>query len=148
MLRYRTRYSTLLLIVLGVVSLAIFIPVEVDAFQSGKASEVYKSLGIMVLYFVILIGSIKTDYIIDLERRRLIITSMYGLSRSRKDIMKMTRIRSTRTWASAPASSLKRIWIEYPVSRFGSELILSPYMQDDFIEQLRKINPEIVDETK
>lgn len=144
---YRTRYSVFLVVLLLGMGLVILIPL-IEAFRSGRASEIYTSLGILVLYYAICAGALTTTYTIDADSRLLIITNMFGLAKSRKDIMKMTRISDTRTWLSAPASSLKRICIDYKESRFHSDIVISPYMQEDFIADLRKINPEIVDETR
>jgi len=144
---YRTRFSIFLVVLLFAVSLPIFYLVF-TAIQQGSASEVYANLGILIFYYAIAVGALWTTYTIDPDNRQLIISNMFGLAKSRKDIMKMTRISKTRSIMSAPASSLKRIRIDYMESRFFNEIVISPYQQDDFIAELKKINNAIVNDVK
>ena len=58
-----------------------------------------------------------------------------------KDIV---RIRSTRSFISAPASSLDRI--EIYISKQRSPIIISPRNKHLFIDSLKVINPDIVSE--
>lgn len=139
---YRTRYSLLIMALLAISMIAATIAV-IEAMQNGKASEVFIGLGTLVLTGVIIVGAMMTNYFIDDENKQLVIVNFFGLMKSRVDIMKMTRVSKTHSIMSAPASSLKRICIEYTGGRFKDEVIISPYMQEDFLQELKKINPEI-----
>lgn len=140
---YRTRYSILLIAILAACTLMVFYTI-IEAMQGGKASEVFSALGIFVFFCFIVVGATMTNYIIDDEHKQLVIANFFGLMKTRVDIMKMTRVRKTNSIMSAPASSLKRICIEYSGGRFKQRVIISPYMQDDFLQELKKLNPELV----
>lgn len=143
---YRTRYSILLVAILAV-ALLMVVYVVIDAMKRGSASEVFSGLGAVVFTAFIAAGAMMTNYIIDDEQRQLVITNFFGLMKSRVDIMKMTRVSKTRSIMSAPASSLRRICIEYTGGRFNHGVIISPYMQEDFLRELKKINPELIIES-
>lgn len=143
---YRTRYSLLIIALLAISMIAATIAV-IEVMQSGKASEVFTGLGTLVLTGVTIVGAMMTNYIIDDENKQLVISTFFGLAKSRVDIMKMTRVSKSHSIMSAPASSLKRICIEYTGGRFKNEVIISPYMQEDFLQELKKINPEIIIES-
>lgn len=143
---YRTRFSLLLVAIIIGVSLVLIIPVS-EAVSSGKASEVYKSLGIVLLYYLISLGALFTSYTIDPQRQQLIVTNFFGLAKSRFDIMKMIRVRNTSSIMSAPASSLKRICIESEGKASKRLLVISPVMQEEFLNELKKVNPAIEDQT-
>ena len=61
------------------------------------------------------------------------------------DITKLESVVPTRTILSAPASSLKRIRLDFSD---GNAVVISPRYQEDFLAELRKINPKVmIDET-
>lgn len=70
---------------------------------------------------------------------RLIVKCAH-ITLSECDIMKITRITPTRTILSAPASSFDRLQIDMIK---GSPLVVSPKDKEGFIQELRRINPEI-----
>lgn len=143
---YRTRYSLLIMALLAISMIAATIAV-IEAMRNGKASEVFIGLGTLVLTGVIIVGAMMTNYFIDDENKQLVISTFFGLAKSRVDIMKMKRVNKSHSIMSAPASSLKRICIEYTGGRFKNEVIISPYMQEDFLQELKKINPKIIIES-
>jgi hypothetical protein len=61
------------------------------------------------------------------------------------DLTKLVSVVPTRTLLSAPASSLKRIRLEFSN---GDAVIISPRHQEDFLAELRRINPKVqIDES-
>lgn len=56
------------------------------------------------------------------------------------DINKLISIKPTRSILSAPASSLRRIKLDFGV---GKALVISPAAQDIFIEEILRINPKV-----
>lgn len=143
---YRTRFSLWLVALIVIISFVVIIPLK-EAFASDKASEIYRVFGMILVYFVMIIGALYTTYTIDPLRQQLIISNFFGLAKRRYDIMKMCRIRNSRSLWSAPASSIRRICIEQSNMSFRHNIIISPYMQDEFIAELRSVNPKIEDLT-
>jgi len=139
---YRTRYSLPLVIIISICGVAALWPL-VEAIMEGKASRVFTALGIFLFYAVIAVGALWNWYVIDTDNRQLVICSFFGLSKTRIDIMKITSVARSYSILSAPASSLKRLSIKHEGGRFNNESLISPYMQDDFIRELQKINPAI-----
>lgn len=56
------------------------------------------------------------------------------------DLTKLVSVTPTRTILSAPASSLKRIRLEFSN---GDAVVISPRHQEDFLAELRRINPKV-----
>lgn len=57
------------------------------------------------------------------------------------DLKKLVSISPTRTILSSPASSLKRIKLDFGC---GDALVISPAAQELFIEEIKKINPNVL----
>ena len=81
----------------------------------------------------------KTYYIIDENTHILKVKSGF-LFNNKYDINKITKLKETRTWLSAPALSRDRL--EITVGRYNKVLI-SPENKEQFINQLTSINPNI-----
>ena len=56
------------------------------------------------------------------------------------DLTQLESVVPTRTILSAPASSLKRIRLDFTG---GQTAVISPRNQEDFLAELRKINPKV-----
>lgn len=56
------------------------------------------------------------------------------------DLKKLVSITPTRSLLSAPAASLRRIKLDFGC---GKALVISPAMQDVFIEEILRINPKV-----
>ena len=81
----------------------------------------------------------KTYYIIDENTHILKVKSGF-LFNSKYDINKITKLKETRTWLSAPALSRDRI--EITVGRYNKVLI-SPENKEQFINHITSLNPNI-----
>lgn len=97
-------------------------------------------IGLLALFYVLFLG---TYYVIDGDK--LVI---YQFFRSTAfSIDKIKSIKPTKSILSAPATSLThRIAITFTdrkVLKSSIPLIISPVRQDEFIAQLRSINPDI-----
>ena len=136
---YRTRYSIGLVLLLVFVAITILIPI---LFTTGW-EKILVELVSLTIYLVIALGAMIIRYTIDEQSRQLIISTFFGLGNSRIDITQITSIHKTRCLLSSPAASLKRIRIEDRDSRFTEQAIISPYAQDEFLAELKKINPNI-----
>ena len=82
-----------------------------------------------------LIYSIK--YAIDGTTLRV---TVLGIFNDEYDLMLLESVVPTRTILSAPASSLKRIRLDFTD---GQAAVISPRNQEDFLAELRKINPKV-----
>lgn len=82
----------------------------------------------------------KTYYTVDNENLTLRVKSGF-LVDSKYDINKITKIRNTRTWLSAPALSMDRI--EITIGRYN-KVVISPKDKVQFISHLTSLNPRII----
>lgn len=82
----------------------------------------------------------KTYYTVDNENLALRVKSGF-LVDSKYDINKITKIRNTRTWLSAPALSMDRI--EITIGRYN-KVVISPKDKVQFISHLTSLNPRII----
>jgi hypothetical protein len=71
--------------------------------------------------------------------------TVLGIFNDEYDLTLLESVVPTRTILSAPASSLKRIRLDFSD---GNAVVISPRYQEDFLAELRKINPKVkIDET-
>ena len=71
--------------------------------------------------------------------------TVLGIFNDEYDLTLLESVVPTRTILSAPASSLKRIRLDFTD---GQTAVISPRNQEDFLAELRKINPKVkIDET-
>ena len=66
--------------------------------------------------------------------------SVLSLFTDKYDLTRLVSVVPTRTILSAPASSLKRIRLNF---NDGNAVVISPRYQEDFLAELRKINPKV-----
>lgn len=95
-------------------------------------------LGILMCFLFIFFISRSTRYII--EENQLVVKCMFIVN-ERIDISKIKKIEKTNSILSSPALSLDRIAIKY--NKFD-EVYISPKEKQAFVDELLKINPEIV----
>lgn len=91
------------------------------------------SVTILAVYVLLL----RCDYIIEDG----ILSVRTHVVRERIDIKAIKRIEPSNSFMSAPAMSMRRIRISY--GKYD-EILVSPARQDEFIEELLKVNPDIV----
>lgn len=108
------------------------------SFESILAGEWfgYLLLGLIVMFIVFV--SKTTRYIIN--ENQLIVKCMFIVN-ERIEINKIRKIEKTNSILSSPALSLDRIAIKY--NKFD-DIYISPKEKQLFVEELLKINPEIV----
>lgn len=94
------------------------------------------SLGPAVLLVVVLMASLR--YVID--GNTLYVRTIPFTRGTAYDLKKLQSISATRTILSSPALSLKRIKLDFGV---GMPLVISPAAQDVFIDEIRRINPNV-----
>lgn len=78
-------------------------------------------------------------YYIDTEAKTLKI-KVLGIPNGTIDLTQVVEIRKSHSILSAPAASLNRICLDV---KGGPDLLLSPRYQQDFIEEIKKINPNV-----
>lgn len=145
---FRTRYSLLVIAIL-VVCTFILIWKTFQELPGAGARHILWMFFILIGYLAVVVGCLWTHYIIDSENKQLVIRTLYGLSKRRIEIMNISKIKKTNSMMSSPALSFRRIRIYY-IGRFQLKcrLMISPVNQDEFIAELKKINPDIEDLTK
>ena len=80
----------------------------------------------------------------DIDGHELVIHCLF--QSQRLPIDKISEIRPSRSWLSAPALSLDRIAIKFSdrkVLKSYAPLLISPVRRDEFIAQLLQVNPAI-----
>lgn len=90
----------------------------------------------VVMLIVVLFASLR--YIID--GNILYVRSIPFTRGTAYDLTKLKSISPSRTLLSSPALSLRRIKLDFGV---GMPLIISPAAQDLFIDEIRRINPNV-----
>ena len=68
-----------------------------------------------------------------------LIVKQFGIFSQRYDLRELVCIVPTRDIASAPACSLRRICLSFKTGT----VMISPRNQDDFLDQIRRINPDV-----
>lgn len=103
---------------------------------SAGAVPALATLVPVVLLIVVLFASLR--YIID--GNILYVRSIPFTRGTAYDLTKLKSISPSRTLLSSPALSLRRIKLDFGV---GMPLIISPAAQDLFIDEIRRINPNV-----
>ncbi len=105
-------------------------------FLSG---EIIPTIIVAVIFLFVLSILFTVRYYIDPETKTLKI-KVCGIPSGTIDLTEVKRIYKSRSIMSAPAASLKRICLDI---KAGPDVLLSPRYQQDFLEEIKKINPEI-----
>lgn len=128
---FRSRVSVGLVIFL----VAIFVFAFFTTLSAGAVPALV-TLVPVVLLIVVLFASLR--YIID--GNILYVRSIPFTRGTAYDLTKLKSISPSRTLLSSPALSLRRIKLDFGV---GMPLIISPAAQDLFIDEIRRINPNV-----
>lgn len=129
-MKFRTRVSILLIILICIP--AVFSTVMAVSLRDYSAlfSTIYLVFVIPLLFGI--------SYVIDGDK--LYVRSFPLTKGTAYDLHKLVSITPTRTWLSAPASSLKRIKLDFGC---GDPLVISPAAQDIFFEEILRVNPKV-----
>ncbi len=128
---YRTRISVALIVFIVVVLLVCLLP----AITGEGGWRMLISLCLVAVPMFYLLYAIK--YTIDGTTLKVTVLSIFT---DKYDLTKLVSVVPTRSILSAPASSLKRIRLDFSD---GTAVIISPRYQEDFLAELRKINPKV-----
>jgi len=125
--------------------LGVFIPAFIPIFQRG----IYQGMNFLFITFVIFVFLFcGIRYIISGDKLYLKIWMIPSGSLNIADIISVER--SYKQPISSPAASFKRLRIGLTGVKFGSKkakfpyLLISPVREQEFIEELRAINPDII----
>lgn len=134
---YRSRWDSSTWGLIGLVAVVALLPL---VFTDDGLMPLWVTSGVLAL----VIGSLFTVYY-RVEGDRLIVHQLFFTESYPID--KIASIERTKSWLSAPATSLThRIAIRFTdrkVLRSAMPLVISPTPEHDFIRQLREINPAI-----
>ena len=133
---YYSKVSYTLLIVVFLVFFGPLVPTFISNGFNGNTTILF--LAMVVLYGFILHMFFNTTY--KIEKGKLYIKSGF-FNYNPVNIGEMKKISKSSNIISSPAASFDRIEIRY--GKF-EELIISPKHKTKFVEDLQKINPEII----
>ena len=107
-----------------------------NAFQSGEIPAI-----IIFVCILLLVSGIffTTRYYVDPETKTLKVRVL-GIPNGSIDLTQVREIRKSRSILSSPAISLDRILLDV---KGGPDVLLSPRYQQDFLEEIKKINPDV-----
>ena len=128
---FRSRISVLLVLF----TLAIFIPTGIRVFSQNSCQAFYGLVGTLLFVIFILCGM---RYIISGEK---LYVKLWFIPCGSKDIKDIVSVKRSYNLLSSPAASLKRLNIH--VTSSSTPLLISPVREDEFIESLKVINPNI-----
>lgn len=127
---FRSRISVLLL---GFI-MAIFIPISLPMFQRESIVDVCVISGLLLFILFIFTG---IHYIISGNK---ILLKMWFIPMGSINILEISSLKRSYNPLSSPACSLKRL----AAYRYGNlYALLSPVREQEFIEELKAINPHI-----
>lgn len=136
-MKFRTRFSVVLLVFLAVVSVVVFIPIILEWSKNSTMGNL-KGVLVFIFYLVILVGSLNCTYYI--EGEYLVVKYLFFVKKI-IDIQTINSVKNSRSLISSPAASLRRLEIKYKEKRV---ILISPAYQDVFIQELLKVNPKIL----
>lgn len=127
---FRSRISVLLLSSI----LAILIPISLPMLQRNSVLEVCVTVGLFLFIFILLAG---IRYIISGNK---LLVKMLFIPIGSINILEINSLKRSYNPLSSPAASLKRV----AAYRYGNlYALLSPVREQEFIEELKAINPHI-----
>ncbi|PAD13044.1 PH domain-containing protein [Shouchella clausii] len=129
-------HSGIMSIIMIVLSIEIFFDLNVAAFPVQNAF-IKKPV---LIVFLILVGSIffRTKYVLKPDSRTIVV--VFGFYKKTININTINAMRCTKDFFASPALSSNKIEIEYSHSNL---IRISPKEKQLFIEQVKKINPDI-----
>ena len=137
---FRSRISVLFIVFMLVIAVIAFIPI----FQRG----IYQGMNYLVFIFLFLVLFCGIRYIVSGDKIYLKIWIIPIGSLSIANIISVER--SYKQPISSPAASFKRLRIDLTSVKFGLKgakfpyLLISPVREQEFIEELKAINPDII----
>ncbi len=134
---YKSKISYGLLLVIFLVFYGPLVP---DLINKELNSKMLMTIGLLTLFFALILHMFfKTRYIIDDNKLKI----KCGLIPYKPiDIATIKEIARTKSIISSPAPSFDRIVIKY--GKYD-EIIISPKDKQNFVKDLLRINPKIVD---
>lgn len=129
---YRSRISIILAVIMGI-SCIIFTAITFKVVEKS----ILLFLALNILYWGIIYICFDIKYYI--KENNLVIKSGF-INMGSIDINQIKSIEKSNNILSSPAASLNRISIKY--GKYD-DILVSPRNQEDFIQELLKINPEI-----
>ena len=133
---YYSKVSYTLLIVVFLVFFGPLVPMFISKGFTGNTTLLF--LAVIILFGIILHTFFNTTY--KIEKEKLHIKSGF-FKYNPVNIREMKKVSKSSNVISSPAASFDRIEITY--GKF-EELIISPKHKTKFVENLQKINPEII----
>ena len=130
---FRSRISVLLFGIILIILITRFIYI----FQDEMSNEVYMLLGVFVLILLIFSGM---RYVIS---GNMLYCKMWNITTASVDIADIVSIERTYNLLSSNAASLKRLYIYYRNGASISFWLISPDREQEFLEELKAINPNI-----
>lgn len=130
-MKFRSRVSVLM-------SLFVFCALVVPSVVHIDSDGVLPLLFCLVLALFVMSLLFFIRYTI--EDDKLYVTTLFFF-KQQYDLKKLESITPTRSLLSAPAASLHRIKLDFGC---GQALIISPAMQDVFIDEVKRVNPKVV----
>lgn len=104
-----------------------------------KSGDIVPVIVLALVFLFVLAILLTIRYYVDPETKTLKI-KVCGLPSGTVDLTQVKRIYKSNSILSAPAASLNRICLDI---KAGPDILVSPRYQQDFLEEIRKINPEI-----
>lgn len=130
---FRSRQSVLLILFL----LVMFIPALISVFKLKDLSAIL-ILTATILFVIIIFAGIR--YIISGD---ILYLKIIFIPAGKIKTSNISLIKRSYNPLSAPAASLKRLQIDYTGGKWSSFTLISPVKEDEFIAELKKINPNI-----
>lgn len=130
---FRTRVSVLTLVLI----LLCFLPIIIPMITRGITVEFWIVIGVLLLciYLIIDINYTISD--------NTLIIRMFSVNSTRIVISNITSITRSYNPISSPASSLKRLRVNYKPNLKNSYILISPTREQEFIDTMKSINPNI-----
>lgn len=117
----------------------IFLMIGYTGYQVYLSGEIVPLIIFVVIFLFVLAVFLTIRYYIDPETKTLKIR-VCGIPSGSFDLTQVKEIRKSHSVLSAPAASLSRIVLDI---KSGPDVLISPRYQQDFIEEVRKICPDV-----
>lgn len=108
-------------------------------YEVFKSGEIVPAIVHAVIFVFLLSIFLTIRYYIDPESKTLKI-KVCGLPSGSVDLTQVREIRKSHSILSSPAASLSRICLDV---KGGPDVLVSPRYQQDFLEEIKKINPDV-----
>lgn len=109
-----------------------------------KSGDIVPVIVLALAFLFVLSIMLSIRYYVDAETKTLKI-KVCGLPSGTVDLTQVKRIYKSNSILSAPAASLNRICIDI---KSGPDVLVSPRYQQDFLKEIKKINPDVMIEER